>query len=173
VAIAEYSATSFTLDLNLTDGKNHRVALYFADWDNSGRGQTVELLDADSGALLNTRTLSAFDGGIYLIWDIKGHITIRITRSAGPNAILMGFFLDPAPPTDRATLKPLGLESATKAFRLLVSGSVARSYVIEASADGKNWIEVGTILLPSSGSAEFKDTHASSACQLYRATMLN
>ena len=34
---AWYSPTSFTIDINLTDGQVHRVALYALDWDNYGR----------------------------------------------------------------------------------------------------------------------------------------
>ena len=45
IAATWYSATSFTINLNLTDGQSHRIALYCVDWDNAGRSQTVEIRD--------------------------------------------------------------------------------------------------------------------------------
>src|SRR5207253_143824 len=37
VAAAWSDPASFTVGLNLTDGKQHRVALYVDDWDSKGR----------------------------------------------------------------------------------------------------------------------------------------
>ena len=39
VAAVWYSATSFTVDVNLADGQTHDLELYFLDWDNKGRGR--------------------------------------------------------------------------------------------------------------------------------------
>ena len=36
VAAVWYSATSFTIAVNLTDGQAHDIALYALDWDNKG-----------------------------------------------------------------------------------------------------------------------------------------
>jgi uncharacterized delta-60 repeat protein len=87
-----YSSGSYTIDLRFTDGGTHRLAMYFCDWDFNGRSQTVELLNGDTGAVLQTQSLSSFGGGRYLIWDLKGHFKIRITRTAGANAIANGLF---------------------------------------------------------------------------------
>ncbi len=37
VAAVWYSATNFTVDVNLGDGKTHNLELYFDDWDNRAR----------------------------------------------------------------------------------------------------------------------------------------
>ncbi len=102
-----YSASSFTVDVNITDGKAHRMSLYFVDWDNLGRAQTVEVLDANTGAVLNSQTMSAFSSGKYLSWDVAGKVKVRITRTAGSNAVLNGMFFDAAaltnqPPVNQA-----------------------------------------------------------------------
>ena len=64
------------------------------DWDNRGRGETVEIRDAVSGALLDSRALSAFAGGQYWRWTLSGHVTIRVTNTGTPNAVVSGLFFD-------------------------------------------------------------------------------
>jgi hypothetical protein len=36
--------------------------------------------------------MPSFTGGQYLIWDMKGHFQIRVTPTAGPNAVVNGLF---------------------------------------------------------------------------------
>jgi len=94
VAGCWYSTGSFTVDLNLTDGRTHRVALYFLDW-NTGRNQKVEILNQATSAVLDTRTVSSFANGRYFVWDIRGHVLVRVTNQGGLNAVLSGLFFDP------------------------------------------------------------------------------
>ena len=96
VAAVWYSATSFTVDVNLTDGATHDLELYFDDWDNKGRAETVQISDAATGAVLSTQSISSFQSGVYLDYAVSGHIVITITRTAGANAVLNGLFLDPS-----------------------------------------------------------------------------
>jgi hypothetical protein len=93
-----YSKTNFTVDINITDGKAHRLALYFVDWDKLGRNQRIEIIDATTGQVLNTRNISKFTGGRYLVWDISGKVKIRFTRTGGPNCLLNGIFFNAVPP---------------------------------------------------------------------------
>jgi len=90
LAACDFSGTSFTLDVNLTDGKAHQVALYMLDWDTTGRAQTVQITDASTGAVLDTRSVSNFNGGQWLVWNITGHVKITITCTAGMNAVVSG-----------------------------------------------------------------------------------
>jgi hypothetical protein len=90
---ATWYASSFSMDLNLTDGLTHTVALYAVDWDSNGRTETVELLDSSTGTVLDTRTLTAFTGGQYLVWNLSGHIVFRIAKTSGPNAVVSGIFI--------------------------------------------------------------------------------
>src|SRR6185295_17153109 len=75
-----YAAGSFTYDLQLTDGATHRLSLYALDWNgNNTRSERVQIIDADTGAVLDSRDLANFSGGRYLAWDLSGHVQIRIT----------------------------------------------------------------------------------------------
>src|SRR5262249_54567732 len=95
IASTWYSWTSFSLDVNVTDGQAHELSLYFLDWDRANRNETVSLVDADTGAVLDSRAVTAFAGGQYLSWNVSGHVQVRITNGAGSiNAVLSGVFLD-------------------------------------------------------------------------------
>jgi len=90
--------STFTLDLNLTDNTVvHRVALYFADYDSTTRSQTVSILDANSNAVLNTQTVSSFHGGVYGLWNLKGHVIVQITNTTAQSPVVSGFFFQTAP----------------------------------------------------------------------------
>lgn len=81
------SPTNFTMDLNLSDGKNHPVALYFWDWNNAGRTQLVEVFDAATTNLLDQRIIGSFTNGQWWVWQINGHVRIRFTNLAGPDCL--------------------------------------------------------------------------------------
>jgi subtilisin family serine protease len=95
VAACFYGST-FTIDLNFTNSNTHRLALYLLDWDSSGRSERIDILDAASSAVLDTRTVSNFASGEYLVWNLTGHVQLRFTTLAGPNAVLNGLFFGPA-----------------------------------------------------------------------------
>ena len=95
IAATWYSATSFTVDVDLTDGQQHDLELYFLDWDKQGRSEQVQITNAATGAVLSTQTVSSFQSGIYLDYTISGNVLITFTREAGTNAVLSGLFLDP------------------------------------------------------------------------------
>jgi serine protease len=63
IAACWYASGSFTVDLNLTDGQQHRVALYLLDWDSQGRSERIDILDAASGAILDSRSAAGFAAG--------------------------------------------------------------------------------------------------------------
>jgi hypothetical protein len=96
VAATWFSSSNFTVNVNLTDGGQHRLALYVLDWDNQGRSERIDVINPATGAVLNSQTVSSFQGGEYLVWDVSGNVQFKITSLAGPNAVLSGVFLDPA-----------------------------------------------------------------------------
>jgi hypothetical protein len=107
IASTWYNPTTFTIDVNLTDGQPHQIAHYLRDYDNQGRIEQIDVLDAGTGAVLDTRTASSYGAGVYFVWSIGGHVQFRITKTAGPNGIVNGFFFggaagsggDTTPPT--------------------------------------------------------------------------
>ena len=82
--------SSFSVDVNLTDGAVHRVALYLLDWDTTVRVTRVDVLDAATQQVLSTQTLQSFNGGVYLVWNLQGHVILRFTSTGGSNAVLSG-----------------------------------------------------------------------------------
>jgi hypothetical protein len=92
IASTWYSSSSFAFDVNFTDGNSHRFALYALDWDSTARAESVQVVDANSGAVLDTRNLSLFNNGIYLIWNLSGHVKINVTLTGGGNAVISGAF---------------------------------------------------------------------------------
>jgi hypothetical protein len=94
LAATWYSGSSYTIDVNITDGKRHRLALYCLDWDSLGRAETIQILDAKTGKVLNSQAISGFNRGIYLRWNVSGHIKIVLTHTAGANAVASGIFFD-------------------------------------------------------------------------------
>jgi hypothetical protein len=76
------------LDVNLTDSQLHQIALYFWDWNNAGRRQMVEVLDAQSQNLLDRRVLNNFTNGQWWVWQVKGHVKIRVSNLSGPDCLL-------------------------------------------------------------------------------------
>src|SRR4029077_7288491 len=84
IAATWYTGTSFTIDVNLTDGARHEVALYNLDWNGANaRAQRVDVLDATTNAVLDARTITAFTSGQWLVWTLGGHVTLRVTNT-GP-----------------------------------------------------------------------------------------
>lgn len=98
VAGVWYTAGSMTVDLPITDGKTHELAVYCLDWDNVGRSQTLEILNL-AGAVLDTRTVSAFSSGAWVVWQVSGHVRLRVTRVAGMNAVVSGLFFNSVVPS--------------------------------------------------------------------------
>jgi hypothetical protein len=94
IASTWFANSPFYIDVNMLDANAHQVALYCLDWDNGGRTQTIDVLDAASGAVLNTRTVSGFRGGKYLIWNVTGHVQFRVTNTDGVNGVVSGLFFN-------------------------------------------------------------------------------
>lgn len=110
IAAAWNHEIGFTVEIK-SDALPHRLALYFLDWDMSGRRQRVEILDGATGAALDSREISSFGQGVYLVYDFQGSVTVRLTKLAGPNAVCSGIFFSPVGAT--RTLEILSGPSAT------------------------------------------------------------
>jgi len=93
IASTFYASNNFSIDVNFKDAGTHQLALYFLDWDDGGRAQTITLLDATTQTVLSTQTITGFRNGAYLVWNIKGHVTVQFNRLAGQNAVVSGVFL--------------------------------------------------------------------------------
>jgi hypothetical protein len=93
VASCWYNAASFSFNVNITDGNTHQIALYALDWDTTSRAETITIVEANNPSIvLSTQTVSSFNGGTYLVWNISGDVQINITRISGVNAVISGVF---------------------------------------------------------------------------------
>jgi hypothetical protein len=101
LAAAWYTDSLMTIEVNLGDGALHQVALYAVDWDTTAREERIDVLDAITGTLLDTRSLSGFNRGQYVVWTVRGQVRFVVTRRAAANAVISGVFLDPAVPEQR------------------------------------------------------------------------
>jgi hypothetical protein len=91
---ATWYGSTFSIDINVIDGTAHRVGLYLSDWDTTQRAETLEVRDAVTNALLDSRTASGFSGGQYWQWTVSGHVIVRIIHTAGANAVVSGLFFN-------------------------------------------------------------------------------
>jgi GH35 family endo-1,4-beta-xylanase len=141
LAAAWDSSSQFVTDVNVTDGQPHKISLYGVDWDQGGRGQAIDVVDARSGVVLDHRSLSSFANGEYLSWTVSGHVQLRATRTAGPNAVVSGLFLDPAV-TASATSVPTSAATPVPSTSTPTSTASSRStasFVAQDMTTGGNW----------------------------------
>ena len=92
-----YAPNQINLDVHINDGKAHQVAIYAVDYDHNNRAENVSIIDDATGLVLDTRSLSSFDNGVYLVWSLQGNVTIRVNNVSGPNAVVSGIFFGNAP----------------------------------------------------------------------------
>lgn len=127
------NAPGFTVDIE-SDALPHRIALYCVDWDLRERKQRIEILDGVTGQVLSTTGISQFGNGMYVVHDFQGSISVRLTKLAGPNAVLSGIFFSqgafPTPPTPKNT----------------------RTLEIQSSVDGGvTWVSKGSVEVETGG----------------------
>jgi hypothetical protein len=115
IASTWYSATSFSIDINLTDGAAHQVALYALDFDAYGpRNETIEVHDFATGTLLDSRAVTSFVGGQYLVWTLKGHVTFKVINNVpGSNSVIGGVFFGGAGSVTPVNQAPTGYQDSS------------------------------------------------------------
>jgi hypothetical protein len=151
IAACWYSGTAFTIDLAFNDSSLHQVALYLLDWDvfGGGRTQRVEILDAND-TLLDTRTVSAFVTGQYLVWNLRGHVIVRITNTnPSANAVVSGLFFGGAGGGNSGTATFLKADNTTSGswkgidgadgYNIIGESATYPSYVAVTPATNSFW----------------------------------
>lgn len=96
------------ITVELTTSETKKVSFYMVDWDAIGRRQRIDVMDAPTGALLDSRQVTDFSGGVYLTWTVVGHVRFVISKEY-ENAVLSGIFVDPVSmpsPSPTATPTP-------------------------------------------------------------------
>jgi uncharacterized protein (TIGR03437 family) len=106
IAAAWYADSFFDIDINFIDGQTHQVALYCLDWDTTQRAQTLNVVDAGTNILLDSRSVTSFNGGKYVVWNIQGHVKINVNKSAGVNVVVNGIYFGGSQSTPTPTPTP-------------------------------------------------------------------
>jgi len=153
-----YRAPSFTVTVQITDGRLHRVSFYALDWDYGGRVERLEAMDATSGQVVDTRTATDFAGGVYASYVLSGRVVFRFVHVAGPNAVLAGIFFDPPTSQLALTWEPnaereaivryeIGIGPTRGTYAQTVSVGLATSWDVRGiPEDGKAyWIAVRAV----------------------------
>jgi hypothetical protein len=91
---AAWYGNVFNIDVDLVDGLEHQIGLYILDWTRRGRAETIDILNAATGAVLESRSAASFQSGQYYVWRVKGHVKFRITKTGGSSAVVSGIFFD-------------------------------------------------------------------------------
>src|ERR1039457_3874563 len=111
IAACWYTSGSLNIDLAFNDTNTHQVAISLLDWDYLGRSEKVDILDANN-TLLDTRSVASFAGGQYLVWNLRGHVILRITNTnPSSNAVISGLFFG----VGGSALPPAGAATFVKA----------------------------------------------------------
>ncbi len=100
IAACWYAGNTFSIDLQFNDKNSHLAALYLFDFDtyNGGRMERIDVLDSDNN-LLDSRAVTGFSNGQYLVWNLSGHVILRVTntKSVG-NSVVSALLFGPAAP---------------------------------------------------------------------------
>lgn len=134
IAAAWYNSPEFNFDLNFTDGKTHEIALYAIDWEPLGRSEVIQVLDAATEAVLDSQTISGFSNGVYLAWNISGHVTINVIGTAGANAVVSGVFFSAS--TGGGGIPTLQSIAVTPANASVLVGSTQQFVATGTYSDG-------------------------------------
>jgi hypothetical protein len=86
---------TMTVDINLAETTDCRIALYFVDWDRKGRRVAVEMFDRDTlQRIAPVQMVRDFTGGKYLVYRYDKSVRFRIDQVRGDNATLSGIFFN-------------------------------------------------------------------------------
>src|SRR6185437_13938728 len=101
------------------------------------RNETFTITDANTGAVLDTRSLGNFGNGQWLVWNLSGHVKITVTNNGGMNAVISGLFFG-GPPAVTGT-------SATATY-VSTNTSLGGSWSGNFGTDGYSIVNDATVL---------------------------
>src|SRR6202022_3329975 len=103
IAATWYNTSPFLIDMVFNDSLQHPLAVYCLDWDTTSRAEKIDILDGN-GVLLNTQNVSNFHNGQYLVWQLSGHVQVRVTTlTTRANAGFSGLFFNTTGPATSYT----------------------------------------------------------------------
>lgn len=145
---AAWSGNPVSFALNIPRGAPRRVAFYFLDWNRTGSAQEVTIRDTATGTNLDTRAVSDFQNGKYLVYNIEGNVSVSVQNSTGP-ALLSGIFFGngvPAPISDRPLTFTV-LERQPGALRVRLDGDSGQRFKVQMTRDWNTWSDITQSIL--------------------------
>ncbi|HZI48858.1 MAG TPA: Ig-like domain-containing protein, partial [Pyrinomonadaceae bacterium] len=70
------------------------------------RQQRVDVVDWATNVLLDSRSMSSFNGGQYLVWNVRGRVKFIVNKVAGKGAVVSGIYFGGAAPSGTPTPTP-------------------------------------------------------------------
>ena len=90
-----YYGSDLDVDVAVKGDRPKKVALYFLDWDGKGaRSVQVTALNPRTDEVYDTRRLDAFGGGVYLRYEVMGHVRFSVVKTGGANAVVSAVAID-------------------------------------------------------------------------------
>jgi len=91
------ASNSFGIDISIGDSKPRKLALYLVAPDSKRYGQNIQIVEQETGKVLDSRQVNRVEDGSYLLYEISGKIRI-VVKTGGwwYRAAVSGIFLDPS-----------------------------------------------------------------------------
>ncbi len=137
VAATAHSQKPFTISFTAKDNRPHSLAFYLLDWDSTSRAFDITILDAASGKVLDKQHAANISRGVYYVYQVKGSIKVKFTKTAGHNAVVSGIFWDP-----HATPNSADVSSAIGEIR--DGGASDRGFIVRRGGDSFRLTVEGT-----------------------------
>lgn len=84
------------IKIRMDKASRRAIALYLLDWDtlHGGRAGKVEVLDPTDNHVLDSRGIDEYDYGRYIVWNVNGPVTFKLTSANMASTALSGVFID-------------------------------------------------------------------------------
>lgn len=66
--------------IDVNTAENRQVTVYLADYKNRNIQMAVDVIDPATQKVLDSRIVNSLQGGVYLKYNIEGHLRLRFTR---------------------------------------------------------------------------------------------
>jgi hypothetical protein len=80
IAASRYHPLHDIVDIECSGSVSQDISLYLMDWERTGRWTVVDVIDAKTRKLIDSRNITRFGSGVYLNYRISGRVQIRLTN---------------------------------------------------------------------------------------------
>jgi hypothetical protein len=98
IAAAWYASSgTLIIDLNITDGNTHQLAIYCLNESGKSITEDLDITDPTGNIVLSphAQTFPGTNNGEYLVWNVSGHVQLRAIVTSGSVPLVSAIFFDP------------------------------------------------------------------------------